>query len=105
AAWDETHPSALAQQLALGRIRQGRRVSFLTDGYAMESMARGIIRALCERSRVSGRAGTLEFIGTENLDCMGITDEMQVHWLSAEQSNSSLIVGDMAMIKLIRHIF
>ena len=105
AAWDETHPSALAQQLALGRIRQGRRVGFLTDGFAMESMARGIIRALCERSRVSGRAGTLEFIGTENLDCMGITDEMQVHWLSAEQSNSSLIVGDMAMIKLIRHIF
>ncbi|CCF19934.1 Trehalose synthase [Pseudorhizobium banfieldiae] len=105
AAWDETHPSALAQQLALGRIRQGRRVGFLTDGFAMESMARGIIRALCERSRVSGRAGTLEFVGTENLDCMGITDEMQVHWLSAEQSNSSLIVGDMAMIKLIRHIF
>nr|CAD6602781.1 maltose alpha-D-glucosyltransferase [Rhizobium sp. Khangiran2] len=105
AAWDETHPSALAQQLALGRIRQGRRVGFLTDGFAMESMARGIIRALCERSRVSGRAGTLEFIGTENLDCMGITDEMHVHWLSAEQSNSSLIVGDMAMIKLIRHIF
>ncbi|CAD7023851.1 maltose alpha-D-glucosyltransferase [Pseudorhizobium endolithicum] len=105
AAWDETHPTALVQQLALGRIRQGRRVGFLTDGFAMESMARGIIRALCERSRVSGRAGTLEFVGTENLDCMGITDEMQVHWLSAEQSNSSLIVGDTAMIKLIRHIF
>jgi maltose alpha-D-glucosyltransferase/alpha-amylase len=28
-----------------------------------------------------------------------------VHWLSAEQSNSSLLVGDVAMIKLIRHIF
>jgi len=105
AAWDETHPTALAQQLALGRIRQGRRVGFLTDGFAIESMARGIIRALCERSRVSGRAGTLEFLGTEDLDCMGITDEMQVHWLSAEQSNSSLVIGDMAMIKLIRHIF
>ena len=30
---------------------------------------------------------------------------MPIHWLSAEQSNSSLIVGDAAMIKLIRHIF
>jgi maltose alpha-D-glucosyltransferase/alpha-amylase len=30
---------------------------------------------------------------------------MVVRWLSAEQSNSSLIIGDMAMIKLIRHIF
>ena len=105
AAWDETHPTALAQQLALCRIRQGRRVGFLTDGFAMESMARGVIRALCERSRVSGRAGTLEFLGTESLDCMGMTDDMQVNWLSTEQSNSSLIVGDLAMIKLIRHIF
>ncbi|MGO7206555.1 putative maltokinase, partial [Rhizobium ruizarguesonis] len=32
-------------------------------------------------------------------------DELPVHWLSAEQSNSSLLVGDVAMIKLIRHIF
>ncbi len=30
---------------------------------------------------------------------------MPIRWLSAEQSNSSLIVGDLAMIKLIRHIF
>ncbi|MCB5204959.1 maltose alpha-D-glucosyltransferase [Neorhizobium sp. T786] len=105
AAWDETGPTALAQQLALARIRHGRRVGFLTDGFAMEAMARAIIRGLCERSTISGRAGTLEFVGTDQLDCMGMTDDLHVHWLSAEQSNSSLIVGDMAMIKLIRHIF
>ncbi|MCF6368179.1 maltose alpha-D-glucosyltransferase [Rhizobium halophilum] len=104
-AWDETQPPILAQQLALARIRQGRRVGFLTDGFALESMARAVVRALCERSNVSGRAGTLEFIGTDELDCMGITDDMHVHWLSAEQSNSSLIVGDQVMVKLIRKIF
>jgi len=104
-AWDETQPPALAQQLALARIRQGRRVGYLTDGFAIETMARAIIRALCERSQISGRTGTLEFIGTEQLDCVGITEDMHVHWLSAEQSNSSLIVGDMAMVKLIRKIF
>jgi maltose alpha-D-glucosyltransferase/alpha-amylase len=105
AAWDQTGPTALSQQLALARIRHGRRVGFLTDGFSMEAMARAIIRGLCERSTISGRAGTLEFLGTDQLDCMGVTDDMQIHWLSAEQSNSSLIVGDMAMIKLIRHIF
>jgi maltose alpha-D-glucosyltransferase/alpha-amylase len=104
-SWDDSQPTALAQQLALGRIRQGRRVGFLTDGFAMEGLARGVIRGLCERSVISGRAGTLEFSGTEVLDCVAINDEMPVRWLSAEQSNSSLILGDVAMVKLIRHIF
>lgn len=103
--WDEQQPSALVQQLALARIRQGRRVGFLTDGFAVEGLARGVIRALCERAVISGRAGTLEFLGTDHLDCMTLSDDLEVRWLSAEQSNSSLIIGDVAMVKLIRHIF
>ncbi|UWU18205.1 maltose alpha-D-glucosyltransferase (plasmid) [Rhizobium sullae] len=103
-SWDDSQPSALVQQLALARLRQGRRVGFLTDGFAMEGFARGIIRGLCERAVIAGRAGKLEFLGTAQLDCTSVNDEMQVRWLSAEQSNSSLIVGDMAMVKLIRHI-
>ncbi|NEI34895.1 maltose alpha-D-glucosyltransferase [Rhizobium leguminosarum] len=104
-AWDDAQPSALTQQLALARVRQGRRVGFLTDGFALEAMARGILRGLADRSRITGRTGTLEFLGTERLDRLAVTDDLAVHWLSAEQSNSSLIVGDVAMIKLIRHIF
>ncbi len=71
----------------------------------MEGLARGVIRALCERAVISGRAGTLEFLGTDHLDCMTLSDDLEVRWLSAEQSNSSLIIGDVAMVKLIRHIF
>ncbi|TCU29211.1 trehalose synthase /maltokinase [Rhizobium azibense] len=104
-SWDDSQPSALAQQLALARLRQGRRVGFLTDGFAMEGLARGVIRGLCDRAVIAGRAGKIEFLGTAQLDCMSVDDDIQVHWLSAEQSNSSLIVGDMAMVKLIRHIF
>jgi maltose alpha-D-glucosyltransferase/alpha-amylase len=104
-SWDDSLPTALAQQLAMARLRQGRRVGFLTDGFAHESFARAVLRGLCERATISGRTGTLEFIGTDQLDCLTITDELPVHWLSAEQSNSSLIVGDLAMVKLIRHIF
>ncbi|MCQ1764355.1 maltose alpha-D-glucosyltransferase [Neorhizobium galegae] len=104
-SWDDAQPTALAQQLALARIRQGRRVGFLTDGFAMEGLARGVMRGLRERSVISGRAGTLEFIGTESLDSLTVTDDMAIRWLSAEQSNSSLILGDLAMVKLIRHVF
>jgi len=104
-SWDDSFPSALAQQLAMARLRQGRRVGFLTDGFAHESFARAILRGLSERAVITGRTGALEFIGTDHLDRLEISDELPVHWLSAEQSNSSLIVGDLAMVKLIRHIF
>ncbi|MBW9054588.1 maltose alpha-D-glucosyltransferase [Rhizobium mesosinicum] len=105
AEWDDTPPNVLGQQLSLARIRQGRRVGFLTDGFAVETMARGILRGLRDRSVVSGRTGQIEFIGTDQLDRLALSDDIPIHWLSAEQSNSSLIVGDAAMIKLIRHVF
>lgn len=104
-SWDDRQPTALAQQLALARLRQGRRVGFLTDGFAIEDLARGILRGLRERAVISGRAGTLEFLGTDQLDCMNLNDDLPVRWLSAEQSNSSLIIGEIAMVKLIRHVF
>jgi maltose alpha-D-glucosyltransferase / alpha-amylase len=103
-AWDDAQPQALAQQLALARVRHGRRVGFLTDGFAAEALARGVVRGLCERSVLSSKTGSLEFLGTDALDCLSLVDDMPIRWLSAEQSNSSLILGDMAMIKLIRHI-
>ncbi len=103
--WDDATTNILGQQLALARIRQGRRVGFLTDGFTVESMGRGIIEGLKNRSMITGRSGTIEYIGTEHLDRLEITDEMEIRWLSAEQSNSSLIMGDVAMIKLIRHVF
>lgn len=103
--WEGGPPNVLAQQLALARLRQGKRVGLLTDGFSMESLARGILQGLCNRSVTTDRNGKIEFLGTDALDCLALDDEMPVHWLSAEQSNSSLIVGEFAMIKLIRHVF
>jgi maltose alpha-D-glucosyltransferase/alpha-amylase len=103
--WDDNTPNILGQQLALARIRQGRHVGFLTDGFTVEPMARGIIQGLKNRSKITGRSGAIEYIGTDFLDRLDINDEMEIRWLSAEQSNSSLIVGDVVMIKLIRHVF
>jgi maltose alpha-D-glucosyltransferase / alpha-amylase len=36
---------------------------------------------------------------------MQVTGDAAIRWLSAEQSNSSLIIGDLAMIKLVRRVF
>jgi maltose alpha-D-glucosyltransferase / alpha-amylase len=104
-AWEKDSTSPLPQQLALARVRRGARVGFLTDGFALERWAHGVLRALCERASVSTPDGQIQFVGTSQLDCMEVTPDASIRWLSAEQSNSSLIVGDLAMIKLVRRVF
>lgn len=103
--WDGAEPNVLGQQLAIARLRQGTRVGLLTDGFAMEPFAFGVLQALRDRSSISDSVGKIDFIGTDTLDRLPLEGGMQVRWLSAEQSNSSLIVGELAMMKLIRHTF
>ncbi len=104
-AWDGPNMPALPQQLALARVRRGPRVGFLTDGFAVERWAYGVLRALCERATAATPDGEIRFVGTPQLDCAEVATDAPIRWLSAEQSNSSLIVGDLAMIKLVRRVF
>ena len=100
--WDDAPPSALVLQLALSRVRQGLRMGVLTDGFATEAMAKGLVAGLSDSL---ADHTTLESLGTQQLQALELGDATAVHWLSAEQSNSSLILGGVAIIKLIRHIF
>jgi maltose alpha-D-glucosyltransferase/alpha-amylase len=104
-SWEQANASPLPQQLALARVRQGRRVGFLTDAFSVEGLARGVLQALCDRASVATPDGEIRFQGTPELDCRAMVANPPIRWLSAEQSNSSLIVGDTAMIKLIRRVF
>jgi maltose alpha-D-glucosyltransferase / alpha-amylase len=104
-AWESAGGLPLPQQLALARVRRGPRVGFLTDGFAVDRWAHAVLQALCERSTVETPDGEIRFEGTSELDCMEVTQDAPIRWLSAEQSNSSLIIGDLAMIKLVRRVF
>lgn len=104
-AWEGFNASPLPQQLALARVRKGPHVGFLTDGFAVDRWALGLLQALCERAHVLTPDGEIEFKGTPQLDCMEVSADAPIRWLSAEQSNSSLIIGDLAMIKLVRRVF
>ncbi|MDF2687101.1 MAG: Trehalose synthase [Microvirga sp.] len=104
-AWESAGGLPLPQQLALARVRRGPRVGFLTDGFAVDRWAHAVLQALCERSKIDTPDGEIRFEGTPELDCMQVTQDASIRWLSAEQSNSSLIIGDLAMIKLVRRVF
>jgi maltose alpha-D-glucosyltransferase/alpha-amylase len=97
---------ALPQQLALARIRRGRRVGFLTDAFALDSFARRVVELLASGARVAASAagGELHFDPIGRRELLQVGADAAVRRSSAEQSNSALIVGGQIMIKLFRRI-
>jgi len=96
--------TALPQQLALARVRRGRAVGYLTDAFTLDTLGHTILRRLREAAQLPSSAGELRFLPTAHMQTLAAGDGSEVRRISAEQSNSSLIVGDEAMIKLIRRL-
>jgi maltose alpha-D-glucosyltransferase/alpha-amylase len=103
-AWDGETSSALAQQLALARVRQGRRMGYLTDAFSLDVLPLGLIRALRARTVVSVTEGEVRCTPTSHLDAIELPENPEIRRLSAEQSNSSLIVADLVVMKIIRRV-
>jgi maltose alpha-D-glucosyltransferase/alpha-amylase len=97
---------ALPQQLALARVRRGRRVGFLTDAFALDSFARRMVELLAAGARVPAvdGSGELQFTSIGPPEALQLGADAAVRRSSAEQSNSALIVGGQVMLKLFRRI-
>jgi maltose alpha-D-glucosyltransferase/alpha-amylase len=103
--WEDEPSSALPNRLALARVRRSRRLGFLTDAFALPDFARRVITAIAEDQKVPFSDGLIHFRPTEAGRAILTTPfAADVHWLAAEQSNSSLTVGDTAMLKIYRRI-
>ena len=50
-AWDDEPGAALPSQLALARVRRGRRTGLLTDAFALPAFACRMLGALADKSR------------------------------------------------------
>ncbi|GGC53599.1 alpha-amylase [Siccirubricoccus deserti] len=94
----------LAAQLALSRLRQVRRVGYLTDAFADGRMPPAVISALRARTVLPTEEGEIRFIPSARLEEVTLPDAPEIRRLSAEQSNSSLIYGDQFVIKIIRKV-
>lgn len=109
-SWDDEQAGALAGQLALARVRRGRRVGLLTDAFALPDFARAMLAALAEGATVKAATGGEGGDRIEFTPMPGAAELLQrpadasVMWLSAEQSNSSLIVDEAVMLKMFRRL-
>jgi maltose alpha-D-glucosyltransferase/alpha-amylase len=105
---DETDAiTALPAQLALGRFRRGRRAGFITDAFASDAFANAVLAALRSGTTISTvdeTKGELRFIPASPLNEVTLPADAGIRRFSAEQSNSSLVIGDTVVIKILRHM-
>jgi maltose alpha-D-glucosyltransferase/alpha-amylase len=89
--------------LAFARARRGRRVGLLTDGFASPAFARAILQGLAETKRLAFGDGEIVFLRVGEA-VKAIPADAEIEWPRAEQSNSTLIVGRQAVVKLFRRV-
>jgi maltose alpha-D-glucosyltransferase/alpha-amylase len=95
--------TALPSQLALCRFRRGRRAGYITDAFASDGFARAVIAALRDRATVAGSNGQIHFIPTPSLETLPLP-EGEIRRFSIDQSNSSMAISDMVVVKLLRRL-
>lgn len=100
-AWEGAPAGAFASNLAMARVRRGRSVGLLTDGFATASFAHSILTGLRDDVSISLEDGEIRFEKNEGFD---LGPDAEPEWIAAEQSNSTLIVGRSAVLKLLRKI-
>ena len=103
-AWEGPELTSYAQQTALARIRRGRQVGYLTDGFALEALPRRIVRGLQGRSVIPLPDGEIRCLGTDAIDALEGVEEAKIRWTATEQSNSSVLLGTLAIVKMIRRV-
>jgi maltose alpha-D-glucosyltransferase/alpha-amylase len=102
--WEEEIKTALPQQLALSRLRIGRRVGILTDALSVERYALTLLNNLARRAKIMSQDGEISFFPAEGKELDIDLREGEVRHLAAEQSNSTVIVNDEILLKLFRRV-
>ncbi|MEF9673678.1 maltose alpha-D-glucosyltransferase [Pseudomonas sp. PCH446] len=101
---EEQTSAALPQQLAMARVRRGRQVGLITDAFSLEPFVRAVIDGMRGDTVLAGGGGELHFQAEPELKALELPAEMTVRYLSSEQSNSSVVVAERIMLKLIRKV-
>ncbi len=100
--------AALPHQLALARVRRGRKVGLLTDAFALQGFVHKLLDLLQEGARLpvdaASGGGELRFIPSSRMAQANYRADPELRHQSAEQSNSSAVVGNAVILKLIRRV-
>ncbi len=101
---ENTPGSTVPQQLALARLRRGREVGLLTDAFTLGEFSHQVVRYLREGQVLSQAGSELQFLPTPQLNEIAENPDEEIKLVSAEQSNSSALIGDSMVLKLVRRV-
>jgi maltose alpha-D-glucosyltransferase / alpha-amylase len=104
-AWEDAAPHPFEAPLALARVRRGRRVGLLTDAFASPELPRSMIQGLKSSASIAlASGGKIVCRPTAEIATLQIPEDADIDWPGAEQTNSTLLVGRQAVIKLFRRL-
>jgi maltose alpha-D-glucosyltransferase/alpha-amylase len=96
--------AGLQQQLALARVRRGKEVGFITDAFALDRFALQMVELMRSAARVPALDGEVRFDPTPALAAAALPASPEIRRISADQSNSSVVIGDAVVLKVIRKV-
>jgi maltose alpha-D-glucosyltransferase / alpha-amylase len=103
--WEDQPSTALSNMLAVARVRRGRRVGLLTDAFALPSFGHRFVACLASSKELASDDEVVRFQPTETgRSQLEASLKAEVNLLAAEESNSLLTIGDVAMLKIYRRV-
>ncbi len=100
-AWDDRPITQTEESLALARVRRRSRTGYLTDAVAIAAFSQQLVQWLKEAARISLSGGELVFLPEPGAEIPAII-ENEIDWLDRDFSNSLIVAGQQAMIKIFR---
>lgn len=93
-----------AAAFALARLRRGARLGLLTDAAMLPEFTRHVLASLRRAQVLDAPGQQIHFLPTQGLLGMEVMDDEEVQPLTAEQSNTSILIGQRMMLKIIRQV-
>ena len=101
---EQEQTSALPQQLAVARVRRFHQVGLLTDALTLDAFALAVLDGMRQGITLPCENGEIRFLPTDMFAELALPESPEVMQQSAEQSNSSVIIGRQLVLKLFRRV-
>lgn len=104
--WEDAVPP-LQQHYGMARVRRAAETGLLMDAVSMPRFVMAMLdcfKAGADIAAEGDGAGLLEFRAEPGMASLPLVEADAIDWFRGEQSNSSLLLGDVAVLKLVRHV-
>ncbi|ESR22589.1 maltose alpha-D-glucosyltransferase [Lutibaculum baratangense] len=88
----------------VAEVRRGPRLGALCDGTHGGAFARATLKAMLEDKTVDTPDGALRYLHSPKFEFTADLDELEIRRLGAEQSNSSIMIGQEVIMKAYRRL-